>query len=119
MQQLEKHCEIDAIGEVLVYRANARYLTLDVPKSIQKHNIVYVQIPSSGVATYSSVHRITTYDEVRRSYPQCNVPSQIADKDKLIEWWKETYENDVGPLHQIKFRRIILDGICASTVTWV
>ncbi|KAE8143056.1 SNF2 family N-terminal domain-containing protein [Aspergillus pseudotamarii] len=92
MTQLQKHCEIDAIGEVLVYRANARYLTLDVPKSIQKHNIV-----------------ITTYDEVRRSYPQCNIPSQIADKDKLIEWWTETYKNDVGPLHQIKFRRIILD----------
>ncbi|KAF7625013.1 hypothetical protein AFLA_001888 [Aspergillus flavus NRRL3357] len=25
MEQLQKHCEIDAIGEVLVYRANARY----------------------------------------------------------------------------------------------
>ncbi|KAE8354396.1 SNF2 family N-terminal domain-containing protein [Aspergillus coremiiformis] len=92
MNQICKHCEPDAIGEVLVYHASAKYLTLDVPKSIQKHNVV-----------------ITTYDEVRKSYPQYNAPGQIVDGEKLREWWKETYEHEAGPLHQIKFRRIILD----------
>ncbi|KAE8376890.1 SNF2 family N-terminal domain-containing protein [Aspergillus bertholletiae] len=93
MKQLQKHCETDAIGEVLVYRPNERYTTLDASKSFLKHDIV-----------------TTTYNEVRRSYPQYNGPSPVADKDKLIEWWKEAYQNDVGPLHKIKFRRIILDG---------
>ncbi|KAE8147933.1 SNF2 family N-terminal domain-containing protein [Aspergillus avenaceus] len=92
MRQMAMHCEEDAIGEVLVYSANSRLVTLDVPKSIQKHNIV-----------------ITTYDEVRKSYPRCNMPNQIADEQKLTEWWNQTFQDEAGPLHKIKFRRIILD----------
>jgi hypothetical protein len=54
--------------------------------------------------------RITTYDEVRRSYPRLERKGEVVDEKKIIEMWKELYTKEVGPLHKIKFLRIILDG---------
>lgn len=54
--------------------------------------------------------RITTYDEVRRSYPQLKRRGEVLDEKKIVEMWEELYAKEIGPLHQIKFLRIILDG---------
>ncbi|PWY94320.1 SNF2 family helicase [Aspergillus sclerotioniger CBS 115572] len=90
--QITKHCDRKAIGEVLIYKANSRLETLDTVGSLERYDVI-----------------ITTYDEVRRSYPRIKVPDNAMSDDKIKEWWDESYETEVGPLHQIKFHRIILD----------
>ncbi|PYH97546.1 hypothetical protein BO71DRAFT_447895 [Aspergillus ellipticus CBS 707.79] len=91
-EQITKHCEPGEIGDVLVYRANTRLETLDPVKSLEKYDVI-----------------ITTYDEVRRSYPRFKSPVDLVDEKKIIEWWHDIYLEEVGPLHQIKFHRIIID----------
>lgn len=54
--------------------------------------------------------RITTYDEVRRSYPRLERKGEVVDENKIREMWEALYTREVGPLHRIKFLRIILDG---------
>ncbi|GAQ09582.1 hypothetical protein ALT_6903 [Aspergillus lentulus] len=90
--QVLKHCEKDAVGEVITYCAQNRLRTLDVIQSLQKYSVI-----------------ITTYDEVRRSYPRLERKGEVVDEKKIIEMWKELYTKEVGPLHKIKFLRIILD----------
>jgi SNF2 family DNA or RNA helicase len=34
---------------------------------------------------------------------------EVVDEEKIIEMWQQLYTREVGPLHQIKFLRIILD----------
>ncbi|KAF7133795.1 hypothetical protein CNMCM5793_005207 [Aspergillus hiratsukae] len=91
-RQILKHCEKDAVGEVLIYCAQNRLRTLDVIQSLQRYSVI-----------------ITTYDEVRRSYPRLERKGEVVDENKIIEMWEELYTREVGPLHQIKFLRIILD----------
>ncbi|GFF45695.1 DNA repair protein RAD5 [Aspergillus udagawae] len=90
--QVVKHCEKDAVGEVITYCAQNRLRTLDVIQGLQKYSVI-----------------ITTYDEVRRSYPRLERKGEVVDENMIIEMWKELYTKEVGPLHQIKFLRIILD----------
>ncbi|EAW12934.1 putative SNF2 family helicase [Aspergillus clavatus NRRL 1] len=90
--QISKHCDQDAIGDVLIYEARHRLRTLDVIQSMQRYNVV-----------------ITTYDEVRRSYPLSKINSNGSNDDELTSSWEDFYLSTVGPLHKIKFLRIILD----------
>ncbi|PTU25320.1 hypothetical protein P175DRAFT_0514074 [Aspergillus ochraceoroseus IBT 24754] len=90
--QLRVHCHSDHIGEVVEYHAQARLSTLDDTKSLQKFRIV-----------------ITTYDEVRRSYPKFRPPKNVTDENVLSELWEAEYSQKIGPLHRIKFERIVLD----------
>ncbi|KAB8078801.1 SNF2 family N-terminal domain-containing protein [Aspergillus leporis] len=46
---------------------------------------------------------------VRSPYPSCNPPGSIVDKENFMEWWDKTWQDEAGPLHKVKFRRIILD----------
>ncbi|PKY03745.1 hypothetical protein P168DRAFT_270237 [Aspergillus campestris IBT 28561] len=82
--QIAKHCDADARGEVKTYNRHLRQLTLDIDKSIQNSFIL-------------------------RSYPRCMAPEQPMDENTTWEWWIETYEKHAGPLHRNKFLRIILD----------
>ncbi|RAK99458.1 putative SNF2 family helicase [Aspergillus ibericus CBS 121593] len=90
--QITKHCDKKAIGEVLIYKANSRLETLDTVGSLEKYDVI-----------------ITTYDEVRRSYPPTQAPSDNTNDDKIQEWWNDFYEERIGPLHQIRFYRVVLD----------
>ncbi|RHZ74032.1 hypothetical protein CDV55_109135 [Aspergillus turcosus] len=90
--QVIKHCEKDAVGDVLIYCAQNRLRSVDVIQTLQKFSVI-----------------ITTYDEVRRSYPQMKRKGEVLDEKKIVEMWEELYAREVGPLHQIKFLRIILD----------
>ncbi|KAI2894614.1 hypothetical protein CBS76997_10591 [Aspergillus niger] len=93
--QINKHCEKKAIGDVLIYKANSRLETLDTLDTVE------------SLVRYDVI--ITTYDEVRKSYPRIKVADSVADNDKLAAWWDQSYEDEIGPLHRIKFHRIILD----------
>ncbi|PWY79259.1 hypothetical protein BO70DRAFT_338462 [Aspergillus heteromorphus CBS 117.55] len=90
--QIIKHCEEQELGDVLVYKSSSRLETLDPVKSLEKYDII-----------------ITTYEEVRRSYPRCGFPAEVFDRQKIIDWWETRFDEEAGPLHQIKFLRIILD----------
>ncbi|KZM25989.1 uncharacterized protein EKO05_0009128 [Ascochyta rabiei] len=52
---------------------------------------------------------LTTYGEVMKSYPKNNPPIECQTAEEKIAWWKETYINHRGVLHQMKFKRIVLD----------
>jgi SNF2 family DNA or RNA helicase len=51
---------------------------------------------------------LTSYDEVRNSYPRLHKPDDMTLEEVQRAAEKEFKEN-AGPLHQIRFRRIILD----------
>ncbi|PYH77327.1 hypothetical protein BO82DRAFT_423791 [Aspergillus uvarum CBS 121591] len=91
--QIIKHCDGIDLKEIVTYCAGHRLDTLDIVGSLQEYSVI-----------------ITTYDEVRRSYPQsCKPPAPTGTEDEVIAWWDERYEEHLGPLHKIKYHRIILD----------
>ncbi|OJK01489.1 hypothetical protein ASPACDRAFT_26205 [Aspergillus aculeatus ATCC 16872] len=91
--QIIRHCDGIKLKEIVTYCAGHRLDTLDIVGSLQEYSII-----------------ITTYDEVRRSYPQsCKPPAATGTEDEVIAWWDKHYEEHLGPLHKIKYHRIILD----------
>ncbi|KAL8692613.1 MAG: hypothetical protein Q9218_002400 [Villophora microphyllina] len=52
---------------------------------------------------------ITTYDEVRRSYPAFRPPGHIVLPAAKRSWWEENYDKDCGYLHQVHWYRVVLD----------
>ncbi|KAL5338555.1 SNF2 family N-terminal domain-containing protein [Aspergillus crustosus] len=92
VDQIRAHCDAAAIGEVVQHHAQTRIETMNVVESLQKFSVI-----------------ITTYDEVRRSYPTFSPKKEIADEDDLWDQWMKEYDDRVGPLHQINFLRIVLD----------
>lgn len=68
--------------------------------------------PESTDALYILGHHdiiLTTYSEVMKSYPKNEPPIECQTAEQKIAWWKETYANHRGVLHQIFFKRIVLD----------
>ncbi|KAL8733583.1 MAG: hypothetical protein Q9166_001991 [cf. Caloplaca sp. 2 TL-2023] len=52
---------------------------------------------------------VTTYDEVRKSYPKFEPPKHIVLPEKKRAWWDENYEGMRGQLHQVHWYRVVLD----------
>ncbi|KAL2820462.1 SNF2 family N-terminal domain-containing protein [Aspergillus cavernicola] len=92
MDQMRAHCDEDYLEDAIEYHANAKLSTLNVVKSLLKFRIV-----------------VTTYDEIRRSYPVFKPPKDVADVKILFEEFKRSFEGKCGPLHRIKYHRIVLD----------
>ncbi|PYH38842.1 putative SNF2 family helicase [Aspergillus neoniger CBS 115656] len=93
--QINLHCEKKAIGNVLIYKASSRLETLDTNDTVE------------SLARYDVI--ITTYDEVRRSYPRTKIVESVEGEEKLAAWWDQSYEEQTGPLHRMKYHRIIID----------
>ncbi|CAD0113514.1 unnamed protein product [Aureobasidium uvarum] len=51
---------------------------------------------------------LTTYYDVRRSWPECEFPEGLAEDDRAA-FWLENIQEKRGPLHKYKFLRIVLD----------
>lgn len=51
----------------------------------------------------------TTYGEVIRSYPKCNLPPDIDNPAEKLEWWTKVWEANRGLLHKAHFYRVVLD----------
>jgi hypothetical protein len=60
MNEIEKHTEPGALGDVYVYRSGTRIMSSDPVKTLSNFDVV-----------------ITTYQEVLRSYPHCEAPLHI------------------------------------------
>ncbi|KAL8869106.1 MAG: hypothetical protein Q9174_004519 [Haloplaca sp. 1 TL-2023] len=52
---------------------------------------------------------VTTYDEVRRSYPNFKPPKHIVLPEQKRAWWEMQYEKKRDLLHQVRWYRIVLD----------
>ncbi|KAL9605751.1 MAG: hypothetical protein Q9179_001060 [Wetmoreana sp. 5 TL-2023] len=52
---------------------------------------------------------ITTYDEVRKSYPNFKPPQHIVLPEAKRAWWEEQFEKQRDVLHRVHWYRIILD----------
>ena len=51
---------------------------------------------------------ITTYDEVRRSYPKFAPPKHLSP-DEIRAWWTAHFDKHCDLLHQVYWYRIVLD----------
>ncbi|KAF3039514.1 hypothetical protein E8E12_004791 [Didymella heteroderae] len=69
------------------------------------------RIDSSHAIQMMNSHDIilTSYTEVMKSYPKNEPPIECQTAEQKIEWWKETYSRQRGVLHQMHFKRIVLD----------
>ncbi|KAJ9313734.1 hypothetical protein DTO271D3_6038 [Paecilomyces variotii] len=90
--QIQRHCEKGALGSIILYHGKSRIVSQDAVNDLQMFGVI-----------------ITTYDEVRRSYPDFKPPDELTTETEIQEWWEDAYKKHAGPLHQIKFRRIVLD----------
>ena len=61
------------------------------------------------VLSVTDWNSLTSYDEIRMSYPIKLKDRPDLPPEQLIHWGMGIYMKSAGPLHQIRFRRIILD----------
>lgn len=52
---------------------------------------------------------LTSYDEIRMSYPIKPKDKPDMSPEDLLNWGMQVYTKSAGSLHRIRFRRIILD----------
>ncbi|KIW01890.1 hypothetical protein, variant [Verruconis gallopava] len=52
---------------------------------------------------------LTTYSEVRKSYPKSKIPVELQTAEEKKAWWNTYYEANRGLLHRVKFLRVVLD----------
>ncbi|KAL8968912.1 MAG: hypothetical protein Q9183_002247 [Haloplaca sp. 2 TL-2023] len=87
------HAHRDSFPVVLRHSAMARTSgTQGVHLHLQKADIV-----------------VTTYEEVRRSYPDFKPPKHVVLPEEKRAWWDQQYEKKRDLLHQVRWYRIVLD----------
>lgn len=91
MSEIAKHVTPGTLTAVK-YHANSRMVSNDTAQDLQRFDIV-----------------LTTYGELQRSYPTPDPPINLVSEDEKTAWWKKHYEENVGILHKIYWRRICLD----------
>ncbi|EXJ75184.1 uncharacterized protein A1O5_01880 [Cladophialophora psammophila CBS 110553] len=92
MQEMDKHVKRNALGRILLYYSGSRLYSNNILADLGAYDVI-----------------LTTYSEVQKSYPLAEPPKHLASEERKNEWWENHYRNHVGPLHQIKFHRVVLD----------
>lgn len=92
MMELDKHVSPGALARIIRYHSGARLLSNDPVADLRAYDII-----------------LTTYSEVQKSYPACEPPKHLASENSKNLWWANFYKENVGPLHRIKYLRIVLD----------
>ncbi|KAI9705595.1 MAG: hypothetical protein M1836_006351 [Candelina mexicana] len=92
MNEIRKHSEEGAIGEVIKYHAGNRVETNNTIQTLQRTNVI-----------------LTTYTEVLKSYPKYRPPKKLITPQQKLDWWEEHFERNKGVLHRVMFHRIVLD----------
>lgn len=63
-----------------------------------------------NISNISQNRVLTTYDEVRKSYPRFDPPPpEMVSHEQMMAWWAGYYAANRGVLHSMKFYRIMLD----------
>lgn len=97
-QEIRTHCQSrienkkHGLGTVLVYRSGSRLHSSDDKSIFENADIV-----------------LTTWSEVLRSYPKAEFPDTVTTAKAKDEFWSMLWENYRGPLHRMKWLRIVLD----------
>ncbi|KAK3112221.1 hypothetical protein LTR53_011737 [Teratosphaeriaceae sp. CCFEE 6253] len=52
---------------------------------------------------------LTTYADVRKSYPKAEVPAQLVTAKQKEEWWEGVYNSERGDFHRVDWLRVVLD----------
>jgi SNF2 family DNA or RNA helicase len=92
MDEIEKHFKPGILGRVLRYHSGAKLFSNDPLGDLRAYDII-----------------LTTYSEVRQSYPVYRPPMHLSTEATKNAWWAEHFRNTIGPLHNIRFRRIVCD----------
>ncbi|KAL9610783.1 MAG: hypothetical protein Q9167_004539 [Letrouitia subvulpina] len=79
------------------------------PYVIRYHTGSKIKGPGAICALLAADIVITTYDEVRMSYPKFKPPGHLVQPAQIREWWESYYMKERGLLHQVHWYRIILD----------
>jgi SNF2 family DNA or RNA helicase len=90
--EIEKHCDKKFIGAVLKHFGKHKLATNDAAGHMSNFDII-----------------LTTYDEVRKSYPKADFPIELQTAEEKSRWWKKHYMQNRGILHEVRFLRVILD----------
>lgn len=90
--ELRKHVDRKQRLSILVWKAGSRPETHDLVETLSKFDIV-----------------LTTYYEVRNSYPKADVPLELQTSEEKSAWWKKYFEENKGFLHSVQWRRVVLD----------
>lgn len=98
LEEIHKHVITGAKGRSSGIGISMRYSN----KTISLH-----PDPVSYLASHDIV--VTTYAEVLGSYPKCKPPIELQTAQEKDAWWRNHYFANRGWLHQMKWRRIILD----------
>ena len=80
------------IGRVREYHASAQTRSNEELEELQECDII-----------------LTTYTQVQKSYPKADYPAEYTTAAQKIEWWTNYYEENKGPLHRIRWHRVVLD----------
>ncbi|KAL8669247.1 MAG: hypothetical protein Q9168_006156, partial [Polycauliona sp. 1 TL-2023] len=92
-QEIQKHAHKDVFPTIIRHRAGNRIDGVaGIEMVLQRADVV-----------------VTTYDEVRRSYPQFKPPKHIVLPEKKRAWWDENYKRMCGILHKVHWYRVVLD----------
>ncbi|OKL57866.1 hypothetical protein UA08_06536 [Talaromyces atroroseus] len=89
--QIDKHVRPNILGPILSHYAGSRVDSSNAVETMLWHKVI-----------------LTSYDEVRNSYPKLKKPDGMT-LEKVQRWAEKEFKENAGPLHQIRFRRIILD----------
>ena len=92
MDEIQKHFQPGVFGKVIRYHSGAKLFSNDPLGDLKGYDII-----------------LTTYSEVRQSYPVYRPPMHLTTEATKNAWWAEHFRNTIGPLHNIRFRRIVCD----------
>lgn len=84
-REIELHTDCGLV--VMRYTAGTRVESNDLHRLFKSNDII-----------------LTTYHEILRSYPKNDPPIECQTAQEKIDWWKETYNKNRGPLHRIRVR---------------
>ncbi|KAL9582605.1 MAG: hypothetical protein Q9212_003199 [Teloschistes hypoglaucus] len=91
-QEIRKHIEHGALPGILRHHAANRLKGDGALKAMQEADVI-----------------ITTYAEVRKSYPKFCPPEQIVVPEQKRAWWEQIFEERRGILHAVHWNRVVLD----------
>ncbi|KKY27098.1 putative dna repair protein rad5 [Phaeomoniella chlamydospora] len=90
--EFKKHIEPKSVPRILKYGAGSRIESTDLLGDLRGYDCI-----------------VTTYQEVMKSYPDQGPPHSLTTEKAMNEWWKQHFLDNAGPLHKIRFRRVVLD----------
>ena len=80
------------IGRVREYHASAQTKSNEELEELQECDII-----------------LTTYTQVQKSYPKAEIPAEYTTAEDKAKWWNKFFDAEKGPLHRIKWHRVVLD----------